>query len=130
MTSLTRLRQLRYTRPMRAVSLLVLTCLLASPGAEAKRLHLRRPARGFQMRMESFVVAPGGDREGCEYLVTPNRKPMDVGAFELKSTPATHHFVVWEYLGNLLSALHERAFCEFLELTRGVSGERQRVIGA
>jgi hypothetical protein len=85
---------------MRAFSLLAFACLLVSPGAEAKRLHLRRPARGFQMRMESFVVVPGQDREGCEHLVTPNREPMDVRAFELKTTPGTHHFVVWEYLGS------------------------------
>jgi hypothetical protein len=65
----------------------------------AAKLHLRKPARGFQLRMESFEVVPGQDREGCEHMVTPNRKPMDVGAFELKTTPGTHHFVVWEYLG-------------------------------
>src|SRR5262245_40372609 len=63
-SSLTRRVELRYARAMRTASLLVLACLLASPGAHAKHLHLRRPARGFQMRMESFVVPPGGDREG------------------------------------------------------------------
>src|SRR5215467_12417916 len=67
--------------------------------ASAGRLHLHKPARGFQMRMESFVVQPSGDREGCEHLVTPNSKPMDVAAFELKATTGTHHFVVWDYLG-------------------------------
>ena len=65
----------------------------------APKLHLRKPARGFQMRMESFVVQPSGDREGCEHMVTPNRRPMDVAGFELKTTPGTHHFVVWDYLG-------------------------------
>src|SRR5262249_8359049 len=63
------------------------------------KLHLHKPARGFQMRMESFVVQPSGDREGCEHMVTPNRRPMDVARFELKTTPGTHHFVVWDYLG-------------------------------
>jgi len=62
-------------------------------------MHLRKPARGFQMRMTPIVVPPGGDREGCEYLVAPNRAAMDVAAFELKVTPGTHHFVAWEYLG-------------------------------
>ncbi len=51
------------------------------------------------MRMTPFPVRPGADREGCEYRVTPNHRPMDVSAFELKVTPGTHHFVVWEYLG-------------------------------
>ena len=70
---------------------------IATPAAP--KLHLHKPARGFQMRMESFVVQPSGDREGCEHMVTPNRRPMDVAGFELKTTPGTHHFVVWDYLG-------------------------------
>ena len=70
---------------------------MATPAAP--KLHLRRPARGFQMRMESFVVPPSGDREGCEHMATPNRRPMDVAGFELKTAPGTHHFVVWDYLG-------------------------------
>jgi hypothetical protein len=80
--------------------MLLALCLSVGTAAEAKRLHLRKPSRGFQMRMESFVVPSGGDREGCEHMVTPNRKPMDVGAFEVKTTPGTHHFVVWDYLGS------------------------------
>src|SRR5215831_6625042 len=79
--------------------LLALICLSIGALAGAERLHLHKPTRGFQMRMESFVVSPSGDREGCEHLVTPNRQPMDVVAFELKATPGTHHFVVWDYLG-------------------------------
>ncbi len=78
---------------------LALLCLSIGTVANAGLLHLHKPARGFQMRMESFEVAPSGDREGCEHLVTPNRRPMDVTAFELKATPGTHHFVVWDYLG-------------------------------
>jgi len=70
---------------------------IATPAAP--KLHLHKPARGFQMRMESFVVQPLDDREGCEHMVTPNRRPMDVAGFELKTTPGTHHFVVWDYLG-------------------------------
>src|SRR5215475_10871053 len=73
----------------------------AAPAGAKLRLH--KPARGFQMRMESFEVPPSGDREGCEHMVTPNRHPMDVSAFELKATPGTHHFVVWDYLGQDLS---------------------------
>ena len=84
---------------MRAWWAVVLAALALGTIADARRLHLRRPHRGFQMRMKSFVVQPGGDREGCEYLTTPNREPMDVGEFALKVTPGTHHFVVWEYLG-------------------------------
>jgi hypothetical protein len=31
--------------------------------------------------------------------VTPNRKPIDIAAFQLNATGGTHHFVLWEYLG-------------------------------
>src|SRR5689334_6466459 len=79
--------------------LVALLCLSIGTVANAKLLHLRKPASGFQMRMESFEVAPSGDREACEHMTTPNRRPMDVAAFELKTTPGTHHFVVWDYLG-------------------------------
>jgi hypothetical protein len=84
---------------MRATWLLVLAAVTVAAGADAGRLHLHRPRRGFQMRMAPFPVPPAGDREGCEYRVTPNTKALDVQAFELKVTPGTHHFVVWEYLG-------------------------------
>jgi hypothetical protein len=80
---------------------LVIACAFLALGttAHAKRIRLRRPRRGFQMRMTPFEVAPGADREGCEVATTPNDHPMDVVAFELKTTPGTHHFVVWDYLG-------------------------------
>src|SRR5215470_952286 len=84
---------------MRTLAILALACLGLGTAADARHLHLRRPRRGFQMRMMPFVVPPGVDREGCEYLVAPNRAAMDVSGFELKVTPGTHHFVAWEYLG-------------------------------
>jgi hypothetical protein len=84
---------------MRATWFVALACFTLATSAEAKRLHLHKPRHGFQMRMTSFVVQPGADREGCEYAVAPNRRPMDVAGFELNVTPGTHHFVLWEYLG-------------------------------
>ena len=66
----------------------------------ATKLRLHKPKRGFQMRMTSFEIPANADREGCEYAVAPNEKAIDVGAFEVKTTPGTHHFVVWQYLGN------------------------------
>jgi copper type II ascorbate-dependent monooxygenase-like protein len=84
---------------IRVAAVIGIACLAVGTSADAARLRLRKPARGFQMRMIPFPVPSGDDREGCEYAVTPNRTPMDVGEFELKATPGTHHFVVWEYLG-------------------------------
>ena len=84
---------------MRTTWLIALAWLAVGTLADAKRLHLAKPQRGFQMRMTPFVIQPGADREGCQYEVTPNHTPMDVQGFDLKVTPGTHHFVLWEYLG-------------------------------
>ena len=84
---------------MRMIWAATLACLALGSTADAKRMHLHKPRHGFQMRMTPFVIPPGTDREGCEYRTTPNRKAMDVAAFELRATPGTHHFVVWDYLG-------------------------------
>jgi hypothetical protein len=85
---------------MRTTWVLVLAGLcVCVGGAEAKRLRLHRPKHAVQLRMTPFHVPPQTDREGCEVLVMPNRKPMDVAAFELNASGGTHHFVLWEYLG-------------------------------
>ena len=84
-------------RAVRILRFVVAILMLGAPAGA--KIHLRKAARGFQMRMESFAVPPAGDLEGCEHLVTPNRKPMDVAAFQLNTTPGTHHFIVWDYLG-------------------------------
>jgi hypothetical protein len=97
--------------------IVALACLAAAGPVEARRLHLHHPARGFQMRMMSFVLPPDGEREACQYLVTPNKKPVDIAAFDLKTTPGTHHFVLWEYLGqhhdpaDFWSGLRDAAGC-------------------
>ena len=41
---------------MRATWFVALACVALATSADAKRLHLRKPRRGFQMRMTSFVV--------------------------------------------------------------------------
>src|SRR5262245_33354770 len=84
---------------VRSAWLVGLACLAVAAPAHAGRLRLHKPSRGFQLRMVPFAIPPGDDREGCEYAVASNRHPMDVSTFELKTTPGTHHFVVWAYLG-------------------------------
>ena len=91
-------------RFVRVIAVASVAAAIAMPADAArirphKRIRLHKPKHGFQIRMTPFVVAPGADREGCEYTVAPNREPMDVQSVELKATPGTHHFVVWEYLG-------------------------------
>ncbi len=84
---------------MRTLLFVALGWLALGGLGEAKRLHLRKPKHGFQMRMTSFMVPAGADREGCEYTVAPNKHAMDVAGFEVRATAGTHHFVVWQYLG-------------------------------
>src|SRR5690349_14461079 len=84
-------------RCVRAVCVVV--SLLAVTPAHAARIHLRRPARGFQMRMGKFTIPPAHEREVCEYRTLPNRRPMDAQQFEFAMSEGSHHFALWAYLG-------------------------------
>ena len=84
---------------MRIIVSLGLVLALAA-GAAAKP-YLRKPKRGFQMRVGEFTVQPGEDLEVCEYRRLPNRKPVDVSGFDLRMPPGAHHFVIWAYGGNV-----------------------------
>jgi hypothetical protein len=84
---------------MRPLLLVALAILLLVAPASAKRLRLNKPRGAVQMRMTPFMIPAGGDVEGCDYQVMPNDEAIDVSAFELKATKATHHFVIWQYLG-------------------------------
>jgi len=79
--------------------LLALAILALVVPASAKRLHLRKPPGAVQMRMTPFTIPAESDLEGCDYMVTPNEEAVDIAAFELNATAASHHFVVWQYLG-------------------------------
>ena len=83
-----------------AVTALSLVALLvcAAP-AHAEKLKLRKPGRGFQMRITEFTIPAAGEREVCEFRQLPNKKPIDVQGFDLNMTAGGHHFVLWEYLG-------------------------------
>jgi hypothetical protein len=45
------------------------------------------------------MIPAQGDLEGCDYMVTPNKEPIDIASFQLNASAQSHHFVVWEYLG-------------------------------
>jgi hypothetical protein len=81
------------------ILLVALGCLALAAPAWTKQLHLRKPRGAVQMRMTPFTIPAESDLEGCDYLVTPNDEAVDVAAFELNASGASHHFVVWEYLG-------------------------------
>jgi Copper type II ascorbate-dependent monooxygenase, C-terminal domain len=65
------------------------------------RTHLRKPARGFQMRVGHYSIAPGEDLEMCEYRRLPIKKAMDVKSFTLRMPPGAHHFAMWGYGGSV-----------------------------
>ena len=86
----------RRVRSLLALALLMITFAGADAGT-----HLRKPRHGFQMSVGKFTIPPGQEMEVCEYRRLPNRKPMDVNAFALQMPPEGHHFVIWDYLGNI-----------------------------
>ena len=84
---------------MRTLILLGLALLLTT--TVDARMHLKKPKRGFQMKVGKYTVAPGQDLEVCEYRRLPIRKSMDVSGFEVRMPAGAHHFVIWAYGGNL-----------------------------
>jgi hypothetical protein len=84
---------------MRTLVALGLVVVLVAPGAAGSRL--RKPKRGFQMRVGEFTIQPGEDLEVCEYRRLPNKKPVDVSGFDLRMPEGAHHFVVWAYGGDV-----------------------------
>src|SRR5690242_4855260 len=80
--------------------LVALACVLALASVADARPYLRKPKRGFQMRVSPYAIAPGQDLEVCEYRRLPNAKPVDVAGFKLRMPEGAHHFVIWSYGGN------------------------------
>ncbi len=79
--------------------LALLAVLTTAVCADAARVRLPRPKRGFQMRMGKFTIPAAREREVCEFRTLPNRKPIDAQKFEFEMTPGSHHFALWAYLG-------------------------------
>ena len=82
---------------LRSFVLAVAVCVIAAAPASA----LRKPKRGFQMKVGAFQVQPAQDLEVCEYRRLPNKTPMRVSGFEVRMPAGAHHFVVWAYSGSL-----------------------------
>jgi hypothetical protein len=83
---------------MRRIAVLACLALLIGGGALAKS-PLRKPARGFQVKVGEYTIQPGEDLEVCEYRRLPNPKPMDVAGFRLRMPAGAHHFALWAYGG-------------------------------
>jgi hypothetical protein len=88
---------------MRTLVVLAVAAALLVPlgSADAAKKKLRKPKHGIQLRPAPYVVGPGEDREWCEYVRAPVKKPMYVSGFEVRMPPGAHHFVVWGYGGDV-----------------------------
>lgn len=86
---------------MKTATTLLLLLVIGTPAGAARvhRLRLARPAHGFQMHMDTFVVPPAREEELCEYRITPSARAIDVASFRFRMQPGSHHFSVWEYHG-------------------------------
>jgi hypothetical protein len=79
---------------------LPLALVIACVGLADARPYLKKPKRGFQMKVSDFDVKSGEDLEVCEYRRLPNKKPVEITGFKLRMPAGAHHFVVWRYSGN------------------------------
>src|SRR5439155_24522065 len=75
--------------------LFVLIVFALPPPAEARVLHLKFP------RMD---VPPHSDREACNFVRLPGKKPMDIRGTVIINKGVSdgfvsHHFLMWEYYG-------------------------------
>src|SRR5262249_4794419 len=84
---------------MRTLALLVLGMAVATNVDAGTRL--KKPTRGFQMRVGAYTIDPGEDLEMCEYRRLPIKKPMNATSFTLRMPTGAHHFAMWGYGGAL-----------------------------
>jgi copper type II ascorbate-dependent monooxygenase-like protein len=95
----------------RALSLLVLP---AGASALTLRTHLRRPRRGLQVRLDPITVAPGSEREVCQLVTLPNRRPMNAREISIAmpsgATYTSHHFAIFLFEGESTAAIPSGPF--------------------
>ena len=91
------------SRHMRTLLVVAIAAALLLPlsSADAAKKKLRKPRHGIQLRPSPYTVGPGEDREWCEYVRAPVKKPMYVSGFKVSMPPGAHHFVVWGYGGDV-----------------------------
>ena len=86
---------------MRRAVLLVAAAFALGGRADAggMRARLAPPARGLQVRLSHFDVRADTEREVCQRVTLPNRKPVDVQGLTIAmpsgSTWSSHHFAIF-----------------------------------
>jgi hypothetical protein len=85
------------TRPLPALTLIVLATLLPTPALARRSMTVRVP---------KFEVPARSNREVCTFVPLPARQPMDVKEVRItnlggKTSFGTHHLIVYAYTGDL-----------------------------
>src|SRR5437016_427244 len=85
------------------VSVSAALLLLASPAT----------ARVLTLKFPRFVVPPHTDREVCNFVRLPGKKPMDIAGTIIHNVGGaqgfvSHHFLMWAYQGANAAAFPER----------------------
>ncbi|MCI4351758.1 MAG: hypothetical protein L3K15_09650, partial [Thermoplasmata archaeon] len=89
--------------PTQTLALLAAASVLAfAPPANARRT--------ITLKVPKFVVPPRSDREVCTFVSIPlKEKEFDIAASDIvnlgvRKDFVTHHFLIWSYAGNDVSA--------------------------
>jgi len=72
---------------MRTLLVVAVAALLLPLGSADAAKKLKKPRHGIQLRPSPYTVGPGEDREWCEYVRAPVKKPMYVSGFEVRMPP-------------------------------------------
>src|SRR5437867_12560504 len=82
-------------------------------------LALPAGAKVLNLRFPRFIVPPHSDREVCNFVRLPGKKPMDIAGTVIRNVGGkegfvSHHFLMWAYQGT-----NAAVFPECSELQNG-----------
>jgi len=79
------------TRRYTALVILGALVLGLAVAASAKKLRVRKPARGTQIMVGPIAVPQGAERTACTYLSLPSKKDLAVNRIKIKVKGGSHH---------------------------------------
>lgn len=98
---------------MRTALMLVLLSLSA-PAAAGPYARLAPPGRGVQVRLSPFTIPAHSEREVCQLVEVPSRRPLDIAAMEVAMASGaaygSHHFAIFLYHGDDADRLPKEPF--------------------
>jgi hypothetical protein len=82
----------------RLLPLALTLCLSCADDPARSILGLAPPANGLQLALAPFDVPPRGEITVCRYLRLPTSNVVDVGRFQSRMLPGSHHFLLYRSL--------------------------------